>query len=348
MRSYEELTRLGRIRRFREFARVALESYDLEVDRVAFVRQAGNTLFRVYAAGSRRAGATDGPYEKGQYLLRIYQAGWQTPEGIDLELAWLASMRRDANLPVPEPVPKRDGNLRGRIAVPGIPGERDYSLLRWIKGNLLSKGIRPRHYRAQGRLMARMHDHSASWRAPPCPTKRRYDAAGLFQNDAGSDLTEDDTWPRLPRRYVKPFETVAAETTRVMDEWGEGTSVFGLIHAEVGADANLLFWKGEARPIDFDASGFGYWVYDLAAALEHVRDVESYPAFRDALLDGYAEFRSLPDPQLERLELFMAAFYTYYGLWCAAMSHRYPAHREALMEKITRAGGLAERYVAGC
>jgi Ser/Thr protein kinase RdoA (MazF antagonist) len=345
MRDYEELTRLGKIRRFRVLAETALENYDIEVERFAFVRQAGNTLFRVYAADSRAAGEADGPYEPGQFLLRIYQPGWQTPEAIDLELEWLASMRRDAGLPVPEPVPDRGRRLRGRVEAPGIPGERDYSLLKWIKGSLLTKGIGPPHYRAQGRLMARMHEHAARWDAPSCPTKRRYDADGLFRTDAGGGLTEEDTWPHLPGRLVRPFEAVAAETARVMDEWGEGSDVFGLIHAEVGADANLLFWKGEARPIDFDGSGFGYWVYDLAAALEHVRDTGSYSAFRDALLDGYAEVRLLPDTQLARLELFIAAFYVYYALWCAAMRERHPSHREGLTASIDRAGRLVERFL---
>jgi Ser/Thr protein kinase RdoA (MazF antagonist) len=123
--------------------------------------------------------------------------------------------------------------------------------------------------------------------------------------------------------------------------------VYGLIHADLGVDANVLFWRGEARAIDFDDSGLGYWMYDLAVSLEHVRDDTEYPRFRDALLEGYTEIRNLPDTQLEQLDLFMAAFFVYVSLWAAAMTQVYPAHRIELMDRLERAAGLVERYVSG-
>jgi Ser/Thr protein kinase RdoA (MazF antagonist) len=99
-----------------------------------------------------------------------------------------------------------------------------------------------------------------------------------------------------------------------MGEWGAGPDVFGLIHGDLGLDANVLFWHGEAHAIDFDDCGFGYWVYDLAISPKHCREDAPYPQFRDALLEGYAELRSLPQGQLKHLELFMAAWDVYLSL----------------------------------
>ena len=73
--------------------------------------------------------ADDNLFEPGQYLLRIYLPGWQTPEAMDLELAWLAAMRREADLPVPEPMPRLDGDLLSQVSIPGIPEARNCALL---------------------------------------------------------------------------------------------------------------------------------------------------------------------------------------------------------------------------
>jgi len=343
MKPYKELTYLGRARRMRRLASVALEAFGLAEARFKLVRVAGNTLFRVFAP--QPTPAADDVHIDGQYMLRVHQPGYQAAGAIELELAWLAAMRRDANLPVPEPVPTLDGKLLTQVSIAGIPGERNCSLLRWVRGRFIPKNIRPHHYRAQGRLMARLHDHAAHWQIPPGLTKRHWDWDGLFKDVEGADMPESEVWALLPRRYHEHFKAVTKKVRRVMDAWGQGPDVYGLIHADLGVDANLLFWRGEARAIDFDDSGFGYYMYDLALSLEHCREHAEYPQFREALLGGYAEVRPLSQEQLEHYELFMAAFYVYLALWAAAMVPRHPEHREELFERLNRSAGLAALIV---
>jgi hypothetical protein len=107
MKSFQELTYLGRVRRKRQLAQVALNAYGLAEVRFKLVADAGNTLFRVFDPSSTET--ADGLFEKGRYLLRVHQPGVQTDAAIELELAWLAAMRQDVDLPVPEPVPTLDG-----------------------------------------------------------------------------------------------------------------------------------------------------------------------------------------------------------------------------------------------
>ena len=297
-------------------------------------------LVRVYDPSPDPCKTGNGLFEEGQDLLRIHYPPYQTAGAIELELAWLASIRRDADLPVPEPVRTLDGRLFTKVSVAGIPGERDCSLLRWLKGRLLTRGVGPRHYRAQGRLMAQLHNHAAGWQPPPGLTKRHWDWAGFFDDVEGTHLTASEIWPLIPQPYVEPFQAVTRKVGKVMDAWGTEPDVYGLIHADLGLDANLLFWGGEARAIDFDDSGFGYWIYDLAIALEHCRDDAAYPQYRDALLEGYAEFRSLPQEQLDQLDLFLAAWDVYLSLWAAAGAHLYPHHREWALRRLERAAGF--------
>jgi len=347
MKSYNELTRLGRLRRMRQLAEAVLEEYGLG-GVLKFFYSTGNTLYKVHAPYSEAAQPDNDLFEPGQYLLRVYQPDWQTPEAIELELTWLAAMRREAGLAVPEPIPRPDGGLLTQISIPSIPEARYCALLRWVKGRLLPGHGRPEHYRAQGRLMARIHNFTQQWQQhlPPGNTNRHYNWDGLFMNDPEIGLPPGKSWEYLPSDWVEPFGTVARQFRQLVETWGTGPEVYGLIHADMGLDANVLFWHGQPHPIDFDGSGFGYWMYDLATAVAHCVGTADYARFRDALFEGYAEHRSLAEAHLAQLDLFSAAFYVYYILWMVGATHLYPGCLDEDREKVMYRGAASVlRYV---
>ncbi len=193
--------------------------------------------------------------------------------------------------------------------------------------------------------MARLHDFSTHWQPPPGLCKRRFDWDGLFSNDVGSGMTNAEAWDLLSSEHREAFSIVAERVRELMADWGEGPEVFGLIHGDLGVDANLFFWHGEPRAIDFDDSGFGYWVFDLAVALEACRDDPFYLHYRDALLNGYAEYRSLPEEQAGQVELFLAALQVYWNLWATGGTHLYPRLHEEFDERIARTAAFVVRYV---
>lgn len=346
MRSYEELTDRGRLRRLRRLALAALEAFGIDEERLVLFRQAGNTLFRVYARPSPMPETPATLFEEGQYLLRVHQPGYQEPDAIELELAWLSAMRRESGLPVPEPVPAVDGRLMVPVSVRGVPGARNCSLLRWVRGRVLANRFRPAHLEAQGRLMARLHEFSARWRPPAGLGKRRLDWDGLFRNDVGSGLPNADAWSLLLPAHREAFAVVAERVADVMSLWGEGSDVWGLIHGDLVVDANLLFWRGEPRAIDFDDSGFGYWAFDLAVALDPCRDDQSFSRYREALLRGYTEVRTLPERQSEQLELFLAALQVYWNLWATGGTHLHPSLRPEYEDRIAATADFVVRYAA--
>jgi len=344
MKAYDELTRLGRMRRMRRLASVALAEYGVRNARLRLVRQAGNTVFRVWTREMPNTGARGDLFEDGQYLLRVHQPGYQETEAIELELAWMTAMRREADLPVPEPVATLDGRWLLPVSEGTVPGTRNCSLLRWVRGRSVANCFGLHHFRTQGRLMARLHNFSAEWQTPAGFRKRKFDWDGLFQNDVGSGMTNAEAWKLLSPLNREAFSFVAKRIREVMEEWGQGRDVFGLIHGDLSVDANLLFWHGEPRAIDFDDSGFGYWVFDLGVALDVCRDDPSYPSYRDALLNGYAEFRSLPERQAGQIELFLAGSEIYWNLWATGGTHLYPSWRGELGERIARTAEFVVRY----
>ena len=65
-------------------------------------------------------------------------------------------------------------------------------------------------------------------------------------------------------------------------------------------------------------------MYDLTIPLVDLEGTDSLPTFRDALLEGYTEIRSIPEEQLEKLELFQAAFRALEIFWGTASTLRNP------------------------
>jgi Ser/Thr protein kinase RdoA (MazF antagonist) len=172
--------------------------------------------------------------------------------------------------------------------------------------------------------MARLHNHASDWKRPHGFVRRHYDRKGLWGDDTGINYTADEVWPKIPRQYFEAFQEVTMRVEQIMEDWGKGPDVYGLIHADMGTKANVLFHGGEARAIDFDDAGFGYWIYDLAVPLSDWEGEDVWPADRDALLEGYMEMRSISKEQLEQLELFQAAIRALEIFWGTAVTIRWP------------------------
>jgi len=346
VKPFEELTKLGRVRRMRNLARAALGAYDLDFEHLFLARYAGNALYRVYSHDDRGRGGAGGLFEPGQFLLRIHWPGYREKDAIGLELAWLSALRQERDLPVPEPVPTRDGDLFVEMSSPGIPDPHCCSLLRWVKGRRIGDRAVCKHYAAQGRLMADMHGVSETWRPPEGAGSREYDWNGLFKEIPALGLPVEDVWSLLPDDCLSPFESVAHRVRGVMDTLQARRDTYGLIHADLGVDANLLFWRGHPRAIDFDELGFGYWIYDLAVALEHCREQRDFPSYRDALLNAYSESRTLGQEQVGYLDLFIAALDVHVGLWANAVVHVRP-ELEGIRTRADRCLRLVEEYLEG-
>jgi Ser/Thr protein kinase RdoA (MazF antagonist) len=321
MKAYEDLTRRGKLQRTGRIAQVALEAYGFTEARLRLIVDAGNTTYRVKTVDPTPIGGS--LYVDNCYSLRLHWPGYQNEGAVDSELEWLSSLS-DAGLPVPQPVPTIEGDLSVEVSVEGVPGARRCSLLRWVKGRMATKLVRPWHMKAIGGLMARLHDHASSWRPSDGFVRRHYDRNGLWGDDTGTGYTTDEVWPMIPRRYFEAFREVTMRVERVMDDWGKGPDVYGLIHADLGTKANVLFHDREARAIDFDDGGFGYWMYDLAMPLSDWEGEDVWPAFREALLEGYTEMRSIPEEQLRYLELFQAAIRAMEIFWGTACTMRRP------------------------
>jgi Ser/Thr protein kinase RdoA (MazF antagonist) len=153
--------------------------------------------------------------------------------------------------------------------------------------------------------------------------RRHYYYNGLWGNAAGTNYPASEVWPRIPQQYFTAFQEVTIRTKQIMEDWGKRTNVYGLIHADMGTKANVLFHGIEARAIDFDDAGFGYWIYDLAMPLSDWEGEKIWLSYRDALLEGYTKIRAIPEEQLGQLKLFQAAIRAMEIFWGTATLMRF-------------------------
>ena len=323
MKPYKELTRLGQLRRTRQLAQTALEAYGLGGARLTFLQDTANIIYRVDVPGPALVEREQSPYVPNRYLLRVlYTSQW---EGVKGEMTWLAALSREAGLPVPQPVPTLEGELLTRITTPDLPEGRIVSLMRWIDGRRLTDGFRPNHFRAWGRMIARLHEFSAGWQPPEGFERPVWDWEGQL-GGRYFRCSVEELVASMPRHLREPFQVVSQEARAVMEGLGTGPDAYGLVHADTYPE-NVLFKAGEAYLIDFEDCGFGYWLWDLAIALSLWPWTEEWHWRRDALLEGYAQVRTLPESQLQYLDLFMAAQYATMVLWASLFIRNDPARQ---------------------
>jgi Ser/Thr protein kinase RdoA (MazF antagonist) len=346
MKAYAELNYLGQVRRLRQLAHAALRQYGVTDARMQLVQHGENTTFRVDTPAAISGTASD-VFIANRYLLRIHRPGYQTADSIASELNWLAALRSDLALPVPEPVPDTGGEPMVTAEVSGVPEVRVCTLLRWMRGRRAITDVRADHFVAMGTLMAHLHAHASRWTLPATFTRRHWDWNGLFGDNAGFHLNGEQVWALLPSTYADLFEPVAARLRNLMKVWGKSPDRFGLIHADlsIGDGGNVLFLGRQARAIDFDDCGFGYWLYDFATALTHWQLHERWPTFRDALISGYTAVRPFSGRQLAQLDLFMAARQISEILWATDMAQINPRFAQGLDKWMAWTGDHVRRFL---
>jgi Ser/Thr protein kinase RdoA (MazF antagonist) len=272
-------------RRLGALARAALAEWGLGRARLRLLRNVYNTTFRV----------------DDRYVLRIQWPGRHDAAAVRSEMLWLAALRRDTALVVPEPVPTRRGELVVVAAAEGVPEPRACALLGWVEGRFVRDRLTPAHLERVGALTARLHDHGLGFAPPPGFTRPPIDDV----DDATVESLVRVVSDRASREAGAVARAALAKIRLAQAEVGRSRQTYGLIHADLH-HWNYLFHRDEARAIDFDDCGFGHALYDLAVTEYLLRGRPAYPELRAALLRGYRRERALPPAHEARLESFVA------------------------------------------
>lgn len=283
-------------------AETALAHYAVGDARLVFLGHSENVTFRVEAQGGRHPGPGELDAH-GRFLLRIHHPAtrfrtdiWQRRDVINSELLWLAALRRDTELVVPNPVRNQTNNFVTEVVIDGAYEPLNCTLLHWVDGRLLGDKRTPVQASRVGALMARLHQHASQWKLPQGFVRPKYDSEAL--QASLMNLRPAVRNGIISTADFEVFNTAVQRIHRMVTALGETQHTWGLIHADLH-ESNYIFYRSEARPIDFSYCGFGHYLFDIAYTLRHL-----VPENRRSFLSGYQSVRELPNDYQSIVEAF--------------------------------------------
>jgi Ser/Thr protein kinase RdoA (MazF antagonist) len=235
-----------------------------------------NTVFLAEEAGRR-------------LVLRVHRPGYHCPEEIAAELAWITALREARVLETPAPVPGLDGQrlrvlrlggtARSVVAFDHVPG-RSPNPQEDLSGWFARLGV----------ITARLHGHARHWGRPDQFVRKHWTVETTL-----APLGYWGDW-RQARGLAPDGEALltraAAAIGTALARYGTAPDRFGLIHGDLRL-ANLLLDGDCLSVIDFDDCGFGWFLYDFAAAVSFFEDAPAVPALMAAWVEGYRRLAPL-------------------------------------------------------
>jgi Ser/Thr protein kinase RdoA (MazF antagonist) len=223
-------------------------------------------------------------WRAGNLILRLHRQGYHTKPEIASELAWLTALQDLPGLHTVRPIAGAQGMVteidhRFLVAFAPIPGQE------LQPGDDLA-----RHFAPLGEITARLHLQARQWAPPADFTRKRWDVDtilgpkphwGHWRQGQGLD-------PQGAALLDRATETLATR----LHAYGTGPETFGLIHADLRL-ANVMVHGDTLTAIDFDDCGFGWWVYDLAAALSFIETDPRLPDLIACWVAGYTRVAPL-------------------------------------------------------
>ena len=289
-------------------ARAALSAWRLPEDSsIELLAERENAVFIVSGGGER-------------FILRVHRAGYHSDAQIRSQVAWARALQRDGIVHTADVVDTIHGDPFTVVSHPAVPEKRQVSLLRWVPGTRLSElgGGAKQEFELIGSLMAKLHLHATQWQPPPGFDVLRWDADGLVGDDPEwGRFWEADGLDAEGRALLISLREPA---WRQLRKFGTSPDRFGLIHGDFLAE-NLLVEGDRITLLDFDDSGYGWHLFDIATALAMATLREDFDDLRAAFVAGYRRHRQLSDEDLDRLPLFLALRAATYVGWIHTRSH---------------------------
>lgn len=231
-------------------------------------------------------------------VLRVHRHNYNSTNAIKSELEWSTALRQTGGVETPAVI---NGIDTQPIQTVGEgPESRRMVMFAFIDGaqpNEYDDLIAP--FTELGAIAAKTHLHSIAWPRPQGFERLTWDLTTVF----GPKANWGD-WRQAPNVGPKEREVLEQVETTVkarLTIYGQSTDRYGLIHADMRL-ANLILTDTETRLIDFDDCGFGWHMYDFAAAISFMEDHPQIPALKAAWLTGYQTIRPLSGADITAIE----------------------------------------------
>ena len=284
--------------------------------------------------------------EAGLSVLRVHRLGYHTELEIASELAWMGALRAEAGVRTPRVLPARDGRQIVTVAERTGEAERQCVRFEFLPGiepaGETGGALAASHFAELGEITARMHRHASGWSRPAWFTRFHWDYAAAFGETARWGRWQDGIGVGPAERAIL---TRLDHVLRArLAAFGAGPARYGLVHADTRL-ANLLVHEGSISVIDFDDSGFSWYLYDLGTAVSFFEHSPEVPALVDSWLTGYHRAGQLPAEDQAEIWTFIMFRRLLLTAWIG--SHRGVDFAAGLGAGYTRGScDLAESYLS--
>jgi Ser/Thr protein kinase RdoA (MazF antagonist) len=278
-------------------ARSLLGAWGLPDQIPTLLKYRENAVFKVIAEDGEPA------------VLRLHRPGYVSDKALASELRWMSALKA-GGLEVPDPISTLRGKSYITVDGGGLPAQ-NVDLLAWLDGKPLGESGVPlahspeeleRIFAHVGRSMAELHNISDRWDRGETFERPSWDQEGFV----GERPLWGRFWdfPGLPDEDRKKLTRLRSRLIDDMERLKTSNLDYGLIHADLVRE-NVLVTDYSVQFIDFDDSGSGWRMFDIATTLFRNRREERYDLIKRSLLEGYREKRQLSAEAEESLPLFM-------------------------------------------
>lgn len=236
-------------------------------------------------------------------ILRVHRENYHTRRAIECELAWLDALGADKVVTTPGYYRGKDGAPIQEARAPGLADPRFLVLFHFVEGDAPDEtGDLSEGYEELGAIAARCHLHAISWDKPAPFERLTWDIDAVFG--------QTPTWgnwrdaPEVTAGVRTVLEQVETTICARLTAYGKAPERYNLIHADMRL-ANLLVDANGTRLIDFDDCGYGWLMYDFAAAISFIENDPRIPDCKAAWLKGYQSVRPLSDADLAEVDTFV-------------------------------------------
>lgn len=282
-----------------KLAQKSLDAWGLQGE-LSLIKHRENAVYCVQKADGER------------FALRVHRANYHSDASLESELTWMRALDA-AGIGVPTPIATLNGQNFVSVSVEDLPEPRQVDLLAWVDGEQIGSvedglgddvGVIEHIYSEIGRVAAKVHNQAVSWEVPAEYERHAWDIDGLLgENPFWGPFWELEALTEEQRGLILEAREKIREG---LTAFGQGAEDYSMIHADFVPE-NFLVDGDKVSIIDFDDAGFGWHLFEIATALYFIQGDPSYEIARDALIQGYREFRPLSDEKLASLPLFMAA-----------------------------------------
>ncbi|WP_198389303.1 phosphotransferase enzyme family protein [Roseovarius faecimaris] len=273
-------------------ANQSLSLWDLpDGARARLINVSENATYLVEAPGGHKS------------VLRVHRENYHSHRAIECELDWLQALDAEQVVTTPGYYIGKNGDPIQQAHVEGLPDPRYMVLFHFVEGEAPDEsGDMTDGYEELGAIAARCHEHVLRWQKPDNFERLTWDVDAVF----GEAPTWGD-WRDAPEvdDSVRPtLEKVEATIRARLGAFGKASDRFNLIHADMRL-ANLLIDSNGTRLIDFDDCGWGWFLYDFAAAISFIEDDPRIPDLKAAWVRGYRTVREMSAEEEAEIDTFV-------------------------------------------